>query len=377
VNQKTICIISPYARSVILFRYTLIQALKGLSTNIIVLAPDWTDDLQKKVSLLGIKTESYPLKRTDISPINNIKTLQTLYLQLKIHKPDVVLTYQAKPNILGTLAAWLAGIPNRYVLIEGLGFAFSSGSEALKKRLLRAVMIHLYKLSLRKASKVFFLNSDDLNDFLRMKIIATNQGVVLGGIGVDLQEWSPAPPHFEPLTFTLIARLLREKGVLEFVEAARRIKSRYPFTRFLLIGPVDANPGAIQEADVQRWVEEGILEWVPWTDDVKFWLRQTSVYVLPSYYREGVPRSTQEALAMARPVITTDVPGCRETVIHGKNGLLIPPRNVKALVEAMEHFIRNPHLIEQMGQESRRLAEERFDARKFNAKIISYLLEKA
>jgi lipopolysaccharide/colanic/teichoic acid biosynthesis glycosyltransferase len=186
---------------------------------------------------------------------------------------------------------------------------------------------------------------------------------LLGGIGVPLEEWPPAPPHLEPLTFTLIARLLREKGVREFAEAARRVKARHPGVRFLLIGPLDTNPGAIPEAEVRSWVEEGILEWIPWTEDVRPYLRETSVYVLPSY-REGVPRSTQEAMAMARPVITTDAPGCRETVIPGVNGFLVPPRDPEALAQAMMKFLEEPHLVERMGKESRRLAEERFDAAK-------------
>jgi len=267
------------------------------------------------------------------------------------------------------------GYPGGAALIEGLGYAFVEGGvpSSLKRRLLRTGLKHLYRLALARAHKVFFLNPDDLSLFTEEGLVIPSKAVLLGGIGVDLEEWSPAPPHLAPMTFTLIARLLREKGVREFVEAARRVKARHPEVRFLLIGPLDTNPGAIGEAEVRRWVEEGLLEWVPWTDDVRPYLRRTSVYVLPSYYREGVPRSTQEAMAMARPVITTDAPGCRETVVHGVNGFLVPPRNAEALAEAMEEFVREPGLIERMGQESRRLAEERFEMRKVNTKLIAHL----
>ncbi|MCS7241048.1 MAG: glycosyltransferase family 4 protein, partial [Candidatus Bipolaricaulota bacterium] len=182
----------------------------------------------------------------------------------------------------------------------------------------------------------------------------------------------PAPPHLSPPTFTLIARLLREKGVREFAEAARRVKEEYPQARFLLIGPLDTNPGAIREEEVRGWVKDGILEWVPWTEDVRPYLAQTSVYVLPSY-REGVPRSTQEAMAMARPVITTDVPGCRETVVNGVNGFLVPPRNPQALIQAMKRFLQEPKLVVRMGLESRRLAEDRFDARKASLRLLWHL----
>ncbi len=150
------------------------------------------------------------------------------------------------------------------------------------------------------------------------------------------------------------------------------MKDEYPRARFLLVGPVDTNPGAIPEAEVRSWVEEGILEWIPWTEDVRPYLRETSVYVLPSY-REGVPRSTQEAMAMARPVITTDAPGCRETVVDGLNGFLVPPGDAEALARAMLHFIENPGLIVSMGEASRRLAEERFDAYKVAERMLREL----
>src|SRR5690606_27454200 len=156
--------------------------------------------------------------------------------------------------------------------------------------------------------------------------------------------------------------------------AARTIKARYPEVRFILLGGLDTNPGGISAAEVHSWVEEGLLEW-PGHVNVKPWFEQMSVYVLPSY-REGVPRSTQEAMAMGRPVITTDAPGCRETVEHGVNGFLVPPRDVEALVGAMERFIKEPALIETMGKESRRLAEERFDERKVNARLMEFIMPK-
>jgi len=165
--------------------------------------------------------------------------------------------------------------------------------------------------------------------------------------------------------------MLREKGVFEFLEAARSIKARHPAVRFYILGGVDANPGAVCAADMQPWLQDGTVEW-PGQVDVKPWLLQTSVFVLPSY-REGVPRSTQEAMALGRPVITTDVPGCRETVVEGVNGLLVPPRDVQALVHAMEKFIATPALIESMGVASRQLAEERFDVRQTNKKMLDIL----
>ena len=197
---------------------------------------------------------------------------------------------------------------------------------------------------------------------------------LLGGIGVLLDEWQPAPPVTQPVTFTLAARLLKEKGICEYAEAAKIIKRRYPRTRFILLGGLDTNPGALKREEVEKWVRDDILEWYGNVPDVRPYFAQTSVYVLPSYYREGVPRSTQEAMAMGRPVITTDAPGCRETVIDGVNGFLIPPRDPEALIKAMERFILRPELIIQMGNESRKLVEERFDARKQNQKFLREIM---
>lgn len=217
---------------------------------------------------------------------------------------------------------------------------------------------------------MFFLNKDDINEFSKSRIIPSTRAFLLGGIGVDLDEWAPAPPVTKPIVFLLIARLLREKGLLEYAEAAKLIKQKYNNIRFVLIGSLDSNPGALSRTEIDAWVAEGILEWPGQVADVRQWISRASVFVLPSYYREGVPRSTQEAMAMARPIITTDAPGCRETVIIGKNGFLVPVRDIDTLAEAMEKFIQEPELIEEMGRASRLIAEERFDMRKINRTIL-------
>ena len=203
-------------------------------------------------------------------------------------------------------------------------------------------------------------------------MILSGKAVCVRGTGVDLSEWTPAPPVMEPVTFVLAARLLREKGIAEYAEAARQVKARHPHARFVLLGDLDPNPGGLSRTEVDAWVTEGVLEW-PGHVDVKPWLAQASVYVLPSYYREGVPRSTQEAMAMGRPVITTDAPGCRETVIHGENGFLVPVRDAATLAERMLHFIEQPALVRTMGMRSRQLAEERFNVTDINARLLVVL----
>jgi glycosyltransferase involved in cell wall biosynthesis len=366
-----VAIISHHAPTIVSFRGALIRSLVQRGAEVWVLAPDYTPEIKKSVCALGAMVADYPLHRTGMNPFEDLQTFFALRrILMQIH-PHIVLPYTIKPVIYGTLAAALVGVPQRITLIEGLGYAFiDTPSLTLKSRLIRALIKRLYSLALRRAQTVLFLNRDDLNEFVQIGIVERNQALLLGGIGVDLEEWLPTPPALEPVTFTLAARLIREKGIVEFAEAARRIRMRYPNTRFLLLGGLDTNPGALMQQEVDAWVQQGILEWCGHVPDVKPYLKQTSVYVLPSYYREGVPRSTQEAMAMARPVITTDAPGCRETVIDGVNGFLVPPRDVDALVAAMERFILQPELIITMGQASRKLAEERFDVQKINAIIL-------
>ena len=372
-RMTKIALISPYAASIVSFRGALIRDLKQAGAEIYVLAPDYTPVIRSAVAELGATPLDYPLDRTGMNPLQDLRTLIALWCILKRLHPDIIIPYNIKPVIYGALAGALTRIPQRIALIEGLGVAFIDAEHtSFKNRILKMVVKMLYRMALRQAHKVLFLNPDDQRELVQYRIVDSGKAFLLGGIGVDLEEWCPASPVLQPITFTLAARLLREKGIVEFAESARQIKQSHPQARFVLLGGLDTNPGAIQREQVEQWVQEGILEWFGQVPDVRPYFAQSSVYVLPSY-REGVPRSTQEAMAMARPIITTDAPGCRETVAEGENGFLIPPRNVPALVKAMEYFIQNPHEIVRMGQASRRIAEERFDVRKINQKIIGIL----
>lgn len=370
----SICIVGNSAQTALNFRGALIRDLCSRGARVQVLAPRWTKDERAQLERWGAEGVEYPLSRVGLNPLADLRSLWALYLHLRRERPRVVLTYFAKPNIWGIIAAKLAGVPHRVAMVEGLGYLYTheeSARQRLAKRLIGTVVSLLYGLAFRAAQKVVVLNSDDARDLQRRCGLKADKVVLLGGIGVDLVEWRFEPPKREPITFTLVARLLREKGVFEFIEAARRVKARYPTVRFLLLGGLDENPGGISAAEIAEAVEAGVIQWLGHVD-VKPWLRETSVFVLPSY-REGLPRSTQEALATGRPVITTDVPGCRETVIGGVNGFLVPARNVDALVAMMERFIVNPELISRMGLESRRMAEERFDVRVVNARLLEVL----
>jgi len=371
-EKQRIAIIGSQAFALWNFRGPLIHEMAKRNLEVYALAPNYDDETRKKVEQLGAMPVQYRLSRTGLNPFRDALNFLDLIFILRRIKPDVTFCYTIKPVIYGTLAAWIVGVHRRFALITGLGYAFAASEdrEGLKRRIVRIIAQFLYKLALRKATKVFFQNPDDLNEFVQKGIVHPEKAFLLGPTGVDLEAFPFAPPVTDPIAFLFAARLLREKGILEFVEAARRIKAKYPDVRFILLGGLDTNPGAISREEVEGWVKEGLIEWPGHVPDVRPYIAQASVFVLPSYYREGVPRSIQEAMAMGRPIITTDAPGCRETVLPGVNGFLVPVRDMNALVSAMERFINEPELIERMGKESRRIAEERFNVHKINQVLL-------
>lgn len=369
---NNIVIVGNQAFSLLNFRGALIEELVARGHSVFAIAPNIDAEAARSLKSLGAVPVEISLSRTGLNPVSDLVSLVRLWRQLRRIRPTVVLSYAAKPAIYGTLAAWLACVPRRFAMIEGLGYVFTAREhDTFATRTLRRTVKVLFGIALRRASRVFFLNDDDLAEFSAMGLVTPQQAVNIGGIGVDLSVWEPAEPVYSPMTFTFVGRLLRDKGLNEFIEAARRVKSEYPSTRFLVVGGLDDNPESIGEKDVRDWVAEGLIDW-PGHVPVRPWLAQTSVFVLPSY-REGVPRSTQEAMAMARPVITTDAPGCRETVIEGRNGFLVPPRDAGALADAMRKFVLEPNLVMDMGRESRILAQERFDVHKVNACMMKIM----
>jgi glycosyltransferase involved in cell wall biosynthesis len=371
--MKAIAIIASQAFSLHNFRGPLICDLVAAGITVYALAPDYDDHSRAVVTALGAVPVDFEMSRTGISPWRDGRALLDLTVLLRHLKPDVTLGYFIKPVIYGTLAAWLAGVPRRVAMIEGLGYVFTPSGDRItwRRKLLKALVSKLYKFSLGKAHQVILLNRDDLAYLVKSRLLDESKALILGGIGVELADWPRVPALSRPVTFLLVARLLREKGIVEYAHAAREVKLQHPCVRFLLLGALDPNPGGLREEEIQAWVAEGLLEW-PGHVAVKPWLEQASVFVLPSY-REGFPRSSQEAMAMGRPVITTDVPGCRDTVQEGVNGFLVPVRDVHALADAMLRFVRDPGLIETMGGKSRDFAEVNFDVHKINRRLLKVL----
>jgi glycosyltransferase involved in cell wall biosynthesis len=277
--------------------------------------------------------------------------------------------------VYGSVAARFAGVRGVYSLISGLGSAFLGTH--WKHQLLSRVACAFYRAALAGNERVFFQNSDDLGMFLRRRIIRSpQQAVLLGGAGVDLRRFQPVSIPKGGPCFLFVGRLLRDKGVYEYVQAARTLSIKYPGPRFVLIGAADSNPSSASLAEVRAWVEAGFLEWHSCVDDVRPWLAEASVFVLPSY-REGSPRAALEAMAMGRPIVTTATPGCRDTVEEGGNGFLVPVGDPHAVAAAMERFVLDPRLLERMGRRSREIACARFDICAVNSAILRTLGLKA
>ena len=375
-RRKRVAIISSQAFSLVNFRGTLITALAQRGVEVLAFAPDHDGWSRQQLQRIGATPVDYACSRAGLNPLRDGLDMLALARRLRALDVDATLGYFIKPATYGSIAAWIAGVRRRVVLVEGLGITFAQGQPGAgaRARVLRRLVSGLYRFALHRVHKVFFLNAEDQAEFTAAGIADPKTAALLGGVGVDLDRFAAAPPVTKPVTFLMAARLLRAKGVAEFVAASRRLKRDHPDLRFVLLGDVDLNPNSFRPEEVRAWAEEGVVE-CPGHVAVDDWLERASVFVLPTYYREGVPRSLQEALAAGRAVVTTDIPGCRETVEDGINGFLVPPRDVDALARTMESFVNEPELIARFGRESRRIAEQRFDAREKDAVLVAALLD--
>ena len=368
MTRPGVLLIASFAESVPTFRGALIRAMRdaGMEVDVTVPSIENSPGLQNGLAAHGVSAHGVPLRRTGTNPLADLKLLFALYRLIRKLRPTVTLPYTIKPVIYGTIAAWLARVPRRYALVTGLGYAFTGRRQGL----LPGIIGILYRFALGKAHKVFFQNHDDESLFRERGLLPESvPSVVVSGSGVDISSFAAAAfPPGQP-SFLMIGRLLGDKGVREYAEAGRRIKARHPAVQFRLVGWIDTNPDAITQTELDDWVAQGTLEFLGKLNDVRPAIAASTVYVLPSY-REGTPRTVLEAMSMGRPIITTDAPGCRETVIDGENGFLVPVKSVDGLVEAMLKFIEDPTLAPRMGKRSREIAEEKYDVYKVNAVML-------
>lgn len=366
-----IVVLGGYAKSLINFRGPLLLAMVKLGHEVIGCGPEEDGAVKSELAEMGIGYEAFPLHRAGLNPVQDVGSLAALVRLLKRTKPDMVFSYAIKPVIYGSIAARICRIPRRRIcsMITGLGSTFAGGN--VKKRIVARFALLLYRLGMRCNGVVFFQNRDDRDFFQRSKLLDPNiRPVIVNGSGVDLDAFAQVPAVVEPISFLLIARLLKSKGIPEYVEAAKVVKRRYPQVEFRLAGPLDPNPDAILKTELDDWKQSGTISYLGMLRDVRPELARTSVFVLPSYYGEGIPRTILEAMAMGKPIITANTPGCRETVQDGWNGFLVPARDPTALSDVMQRFIETPGLIAEMGNNSRALAAEKFDVEIVNRRML-------
>lgn len=372
-----VVIIGTIASSFYGFRADLIRTLLKKGHQVYAFTSEYTAEDLKKIEKLGTTPVTYTLNRGGLNPLADVIATYQLSKKIKAINPDLVFSYFSKPVIFGTLAAKLAKAPRVVGMLEGLGYTFTEQPEGLDKKtqLIKKIQVFLYKIALPQLDQVIFLNPDDPKDLLEQYAINVKNVEVLGGIGLNLQDYPYQPLNniHSPLKFLFIGRLLKEKGIHEFVQAAKLVKKVYPESQFTVLGAIDHhNLGALQQTELDTLISSNIIQYPGHVSNIKDWIADNHVFVLPSY-REGVPRSTQEAMAIGRAVITTDVPGCRDTVIDGVNGFLVPKWNPEALAEKMIYFIENPDQIKVMGAESYKIAVEKFDAEKVNQRLVNIL----
>jgi glycosyltransferase involved in cell wall biosynthesis len=362
-------IIGSFAQSLLNFRGALLKTLITKGHQVISCAPDATDGIRGDLAHMGVRYFQIPLVRAGLSPMEDLKTFMALRKMIRHEKPDRILAYTAKPVIYAHLAAIMSGrAPVVYGMITGLGYGF--GNRSIKQKLVGFVMRILYRVALKRSAGIFFQNPDDLSIFSTLNLLPKKvPATIINGSGVDLTWYSPQPLPAE-MIFLFVARLLEEKGIREYYQAARMLKKKYPHARFQIAGDYDVNPTSIHPEEIKKWQSDGIIEYLGKFDDIRPCYKNAKVFVLPSY-REGTPRTVLEAMSMGRPVITTDTPGCRETVVDGENGFLVPVKDPEMLANAMERFIFDPRLAIEMGEKSLRYAVEKYDVHKVNAVILN------
>jgi glycosyltransferase involved in cell wall biosynthesis len=356
-NALHVALVCNTAWAIYTYRRGLLRALTQSGARVSIIAP--RDRTFEPLEQMGCECIDLPVASKGTNPLHDLRTLLALYKHYRALKPGVVFHYTIKPNIYGSVAAWLARVPS-VAVTTGLGYVFIQKSRAAQ------VAKRLYRFAFRFPREVWFLNRDDETAFREEKLLAhPERARLLHGEGVDLEDFAFGPlPERNAFAFVLIGRLLWDKGVGEYVEAARQLRARYPQARFKLLGPVGVdNPSAITREEVAAWEREGVIEYLGETADVRPFIADADCVVLPSY-REGVPRTLMEASAMGRPIVATNVPGCREVVADGENGLLCAARDAASLTAALSKMLdMEPIARAAMAQRGRKKIEKEFDER--------------
>jgi glycosyltransferase involved in cell wall biosynthesis len=361
-----IIVISSHTLSLFWFRIDMMKEFIKKGYIVTAIGSDseniWKDEFENH----GIKYRYINVDRTSKNIFKDIKTFFALYNLIKEEKPDKIFMYQAKTVVYGSLAAKLNKVKGIYPLIAGLGSVF--GGTGIKNKILKKIMKTGYSFACKYSKKVFFQNEDDKKEFIDSGLISNEKCIIINGSGVNLEIFKPETLPEKP-SFLFIGRLIKDKGLIEYLEACKKIKKKFPYVRCLLVGPYDINDSAITKDELKPYINNNIIEYFGFQRDVKPYISQCSTFVLPSYH-EGTPKTILEAMAMGRSIITTNAPGCKETVMDGLNGYLVEVKDIFGLVNKMENLILNPDINKKMGELSLKIAREKYDVNKVNQKIM-------
>lgn len=365
----TVLVLSSHTQSLFWFRLDMMKTFISRGAKVVAVGSESFDVWGEQFAKEGIEYRKIPVSRNGLNVIGDIKTFLALRRLIKEFKPDKIFTYQAKTIVYGTLAARSVGNIEVYPLVAGLGSIFRG--KGVKNKVVKLILSIQYRLAFKYAKKVIFQNNDDKSELIRLGLLPECKTCIIHGSGVNTQRLLPVElPEKKAILF--IGRLIGDKGVREYLALSKRLISTRKDIRCLLVGPYDTNPSAITPEELKPYIDDGIIEYFGEQKDIQPFMRQCSVYVLPSYH-EGTPKTVLEAMSMGRPIVTTDAPGCRETIEDGENGYLVPIKDVDALEQAVTKIIDNPELISKFGKRSRQIAESKYDIAKVNGSILKIM----
>lgn len=367
--RKKILMIASKTKAHINFRGDLTRQIVEMGYDVTVIVPH--NLYVKELEEIGVKVIVMPYDKNSTSVKANLDTIKGIQGIIEKEKPDLIFAYTIKPIILGSIAAKKCGVTQMYSMVTGMGHIYSDNS--FKTRIIRLICGMGYRYAFKANKKVIFQNQNDIDEVVKRKYIKRNKCALVDGSGVNMHRFKRAPLP-EENNFLMVSRVLKEKGVIEYFEAAKLLKKKYgDKVHFMFVGEIDKTNYAVDTKKLQKYVDENIVKLIPETDNVPYFIEKCRYFVLPTYYREGVPRVNLEALSMGRPIITTNTPGCRETVINKKNGLFVKQKDIKDLAEKMEWMINNPKLVEKMAKRSYRLCKDRFEVSIINEKMLEIM----
>ena len=365
---EKIMVISPKNKTVFNFRGDLIKEFINKGYEVVVTGPN--DDFVDDIKALGAEFVKVPCVKDNTSILNDLSYCKNLYKVIRKYKPNKIFSYTIKPVIYGSIAGGLAGVKEIYPMMTGLGRVY--GIDSLKTRIIRLITGILYKIGFAFCKKVIFQNWDDLELFVKLRYLPRTKCEKIDGSGVNMNRFEFCELPDKPV-FLMISRIIKEKGVFEFCEAAKTVKEKYPEAEFVLLGGYDESFGAIKPEQMETYTTAGIVKIPGEVKDVSPVLKDAFCFVLPTYYREGIPRTILEAMATGKPILTTDWVGTREAVEDGENGFLVPIKDSKALGEKMIYMIENKEQTKLMGKASYKICQEKFDVNIINEKMLEFM----